>query len=355
MPESPASKKQGDYTHLDQSTCEHDGSMVMNYDSLSSYQKTQRDPAHQSDCKVEETVYENSSMDISYASSPKELISNPIIDNDYLNTPIDISILGSPEIFINMPMDEFNTPMECRIAIDEITKTKTEGINVIDNVNTHTVPGIKVNNLESQQPGNRLLDIQGISMDQLFEQTKVTIYLADLLCESPKLRQKAHRTVTLLIPMKKEESYLAGTGAPRTEAAVNNCMTHVILDGGSYSNLITAKFLESLPNVRITSSDLIFLMADGSEKYSLGKAVGLKLWIGGAEISIDTAIFDCHKYTLLLGRQTMTQLGIKTQYIGNKWTIEHNNQKVQLHVTFDSPQITKLLCKPIKTNINKKE
>ncbi|KAJ9057458.1 hypothetical protein DSO57_1022518 [Entomophthora muscae] len=292
---------------------------------------------------MEETVYENSPMDISYASSSKEMINQPIIDNDYLNTPMDISILGSPEIFTNTLMDEFNTPMKCHVIIYDIIKTKMEN-----------------NNYQSQQSGittnkKELLDIQGISINQVFEQTKVTISLADLLRKSPKLRQKAHKTVLSLIPMKKEELCLAGIGVPRTEAAVNNHMTHVILDGGAYSNLITAKFLESLPNVRITSSDAIFLMADGSEKYSLGKAAGLKLWIGGAEISIDAAIFDHHKYMLLLGRETMTQLGITTQYIGNKWTIEHNNQKVQLHITFNSPQITKLLCKPIETDINKNE
>ncbi|KAJ9082071.1 hypothetical protein DSO57_1007928, partial [Entomophthora muscae] len=79
-------------------------------------------------------------MDISYASSPKEMISNPINYNDYLNTPMDISILGSPEIFINMPMDEFNTLMEFCIEIDDISKTKTESIKVSDNFNTHAIP-----------------------------------------------------------------------------------------------------------------------------------------------------------------------------------------------------------------------
>ncbi|KAJ9081725.1 hypothetical protein DSO57_1011542 [Entomophthora muscae] len=166
VPESPISKKQGDYTQaidleikktstptckLDQSTCEHDDSMVMNYDSTSSYQQTRGDPAHQSDCKLGKTVYENSPMDIFYVNSPKEMIKKLIIDNDYLNTPMNIYMLESLEIFINAPMDEFNTPMECHIAIDDITKTKTECINVSDDVNTYAVPGIKVNNLESQQ------------------------------------------------------------------------------------------------------------------------------------------------------------------------------------------------------------
>ncbi|KAJ9083554.1 hypothetical protein DSO57_1033636 [Entomophthora muscae] len=164
---------------------------------------------------------------------------------------------------------------------------------------------------------------------------------------------KAHKAVSALRPHRREELFLAGTGAPRTEGAVNGHMSHAILDGGAYSNLITVKFLESLPDVTIAPSDVTFIMADGSKKFCLGVAKGLKLWIGGTEIDLDAAIFNHHKYTLLMGRQTMTKLGITTQYTGNNWMIEYKNLKIQLYVTFDTPQITEFLCEPIEANISK--
>ncbi|KAJ9063339.1 hypothetical protein DSO57_1001244 [Entomophthora muscae] len=140
VPKSPTSKKHGDYTHvidleiaqtsttmckLDQPTCEHDDSMAINYDSMSSYQQTRENPTHQVDCRMEETVYKNSHIDLSYANIPKEIISKPTIDNNYLNTSMNVFILGSPKIFINTPMDEFNTPMKWRVTINNITETKT--------------------------------------------------------------------------------------------------------------------------------------------------------------------------------------------------------------------------------------
>ncbi|KAJ9068655.1 hypothetical protein DSO57_1026537 [Entomophthora muscae] len=148
-------------------------------------------------------------------------------------------------------------------------------------------------------------------MDQLFEDTALIISSAELFRENPKLKQKAHREVSALQPHRREELYLAGTGASRTEGAINEQMTHIILDG--------------LPNVCIAPSDITFIMADGSKKFCLGIAKGLNLWIGGAEITIDTAIFNYHKYTCLLGRKTMTDMGITTQYLVNKWVIKYNN------------------------------
>ncbi|KAJ9071069.1 hypothetical protein DSO57_1000745 [Entomophthora muscae] len=177
----------------------------------------------------------------------------------------------------------------------------------------------QVNNVYNGEITDTL--VEGISVEKLFAKTAVTISLADLLQESPKLRQKAHRAVLALQLYWKEELFLAGTGAPRTEAAVNKQMTHIILDGGAY---------KTLPNVFIAPSDVTFIMADRSKKLCLGIAKGLNLWISGAEIQFDTTIFDHHKYTLLLGQQTLTDLGITTQYIGNKWKIEYNNLKVQL-------------------------
>ncbi|KAJ9077909.1 hypothetical protein DSO57_1012074 [Entomophthora muscae] len=214
------------------------------------------------------------------------------------------------------------------------------------------VPGSSKDPLEADTLKIEKLN-KGISIEKLFEDTLITISLADLFQESPTSQQKAHKAVLALQPHRKEESFLAGTGAPRTEGAVNGRMTHAILDGGAYSNLITAKFLESLTDITIAPSDVTFIMSDESKKFCLSMVKGLKLWIGGTEIEIDASIFNHHKYTLLMRIQKMTELGIITQCSGNNWTIEYNNLKTQLYITFDTPQITKFLCESIESNISK--
>ncbi|KAJ9049502.1 hypothetical protein DSO57_1023739 [Entomophthora muscae] len=271
----------------------------------------------------------------------------------YINTPMETSPVVPPGTTLNTPMDTFNTPVEMGLVDNNDPRlTNRAHPSTMNDEPKHAIPGI---HRHPQDAPNLKMErlVEGISVDKLFVETAVTISLADLLWESPKLRQKSHRAVSALQLHWKEELFLVGTGAPRTEAAVNKQMTHNILDGGAYSNLITAKFLETLPNVFIAPSDVTFIMADGSEKFCLGIAKGLNLWISGAEIQINTAIFGHHKYTLLFGQQTLTDLGITTQYIGNKWTIEYNNLKVQLQATFDTPQITEFLSKPIETNISK--
>ncbi|KAJ9049929.1 hypothetical protein DSO57_1019420 [Entomophthora muscae] len=242
------------------------------------------------------------------------------------------------EVNYNPPMDTLNTPTDKEL-VDNCKSNlpmNTEELEMNDGYKP-VVPGIPKQPLEADTLKIEELN-KGISTDKLFEDTSITSSLADIFQESPTLRQKAHKAVSALRPHRKEELFLAGTGAPRTEGAVNKHMAHSILDRGAYRNSIAVKFLESLPDATIPPSDVTFIMADGSKKFCLGVVKGLKLWIGGAEIEIDAAINNHHKYTLLMGRQTMTKLGITTQYAGNNWTIKDNNLKVQLYVTFDTPQ-----------------
>ncbi|KAJ9072641.1 hypothetical protein DSO57_1025274 [Entomophthora muscae] len=191
------------------------------------------------------------------------------------------------------PMDTFNTPAEM-ILVDNNDLCLPNGAHpsTMNDEPKHAIHGIHRHPQDAPNLKTERL-VEGILVNKLFEETAVTISLADLLWESPKLRQKAHRAVLALQLHWKEKLFLAGTGAPRTEAAINKQMTHVILDGGAY---------KTLPNVFIAPSDVTFIMADGSKKFCLGIAKGLNLWISDAEIQIDAAIFDQHKYMLLLGQ-----------------------------------------------------
>ncbi|KAJ9072619.1 hypothetical protein DSO57_1025616 [Entomophthora muscae] len=151
-------------------------------------------------------------------------------------------------------MDIFNTPTDKEL-VDNCKSNlpmNTEELEMNDNYKP-VVPGISKHPLEVDTLKIEKLN-KGISIDKLFEDTSITISLADLFRESPTLRQKAHKAVLALRPHRREELYLAGTRAPRTEGTVNGRMTHVILDE------------ESLPDVTIAPSDVTFIMADGSKK-----------------------------------------------------------------------------------------
>ncbi|KAJ9067021.1 hypothetical protein DSO57_1039824 [Entomophthora muscae] len=179
----------------------------------------------------------------------------------------------------------------------------------------------------------------------------MTISLKDLCMESPKFFQKMHQAISALRPGKYEALFLKGTGAPRTTGTVNSVHTSIILDGGVYSNIISKMFLESLPRPEVTSSDVSFILANGSCTTALGKAIKLRLWLGGVFSTIEAAIFDHNQYTLLLSRKTMSNLSVTTQFADNRWTLEHNNELIDLKVTFDSPTGPFFLCKPLAAQI----
>ncbi|KAJ9089457.1 hypothetical protein DSO57_1012805 [Entomophthora muscae] len=150
----------------------------------------------------------------------------PIIHEVPGYQPIETSLLCGtnpymgPEPMNNSPMDTHNTP-------EEVEKAKQQDLNLPNAAYSpiqHDDFNSVVSRMQRNQPvsPNPRIKYQslGISTNKLFEDTAVTISLAELFRESPNLRQR-------------EELYLAGTGAPRTEDAINKRITHVILDGGA--------------------------------------------------------------------------------------------------------------------------
>ncbi|KAJ9060003.1 hypothetical protein DSO57_1035510 [Entomophthora muscae] len=235
-------------------------------------------------------VYINTPMETSPLIK-EESIANPSMEKSPLiytdstaKIPMETSPVVPPDTTLNTPMDTFNTPAEMGLVDNNnLHLSNRAHPSTMNDEPKHAIPGIQQHPVDTSNLKMERL-VEGILVDKLFAETAVTISLANLLWESPKLRQKAHRAILALQLHWKEEIFLAGTGAPRTEAAVNKQMAHIILDGGAYSNLITAKFLETLLNVFIAPSDVTFIMADRSKKFCLGIAKGLNLWIFGTEI-----------------------------------------------------------------------
>ncbi|KAJ9061020.1 hypothetical protein DSO57_1039623 [Entomophthora muscae] len=110
-------------------------------------------------------------------------------------------------------------------------------------------------------------------------------------------------------------------------------------------------FLESLSQLEVTSSDVSFILANGSCTTALSKAIKLRLWLGGVFSTIEAAIFDHNQYTLLLGHKTMSKLSVTTRFADNRWTLEHNNELIDLKVTFNSPTGPSFLCGPLAAQV----
>ncbi|KAJ9055971.1 hypothetical protein DSO57_1037852 [Entomophthora muscae] len=204
------------------------------------------------------------------------------------------------------PMDTFHTPPEWFDPFwVEINQPRMDGKSQATSDVKRPPPksGRKhCNPNQSDGPKKR----PGLSAVKILRQLMMTISLKDLCTESHKFCQKMHQAISALCPGKYKALFLTSTGALRTTGTVNSVHTSIILDGGAYSNIISKMFLESLPRPEVTSSDISFILADGSCTTALGKVIKLRLWLGGVFSTIEAAIFDYNQYNLLLGCKTMS-------------------------------------------------
>ncbi|KAJ9051030.1 hypothetical protein DSO57_1008575 [Entomophthora muscae] len=171
-------------------------------------------------------AYVNTSMEISPLIKEESVVNPPMKTSPLIyidstaNIPMETSPVVPPDTTLNTPMDTFNTPEEM-VLVDnnDLRLSNRAHSSTMNGEPKYAIPRI---HRHPQDVPNLLTErlVEGISVDKLFAETVVTISLADLLWESPKLRQKAHRAVSALQPHQ-EEFFLAGTGAPRTEAVVN--------------------------------------------------------------------------------------------------------------------------------------
>ncbi|KAJ9080128.1 hypothetical protein DSO57_1028318 [Entomophthora muscae] len=120
---------------------------------------------------------------------------------------------------------------------------------------------------------------------------------------------------------KKPEQLLTNVGAPRTLGTVDGVPTTIILDGGSYTNIVTKHFLDHLGITDIAPSTAHYILADGRQAPCIGTVQGLQVQIDGVSSIIDATVFDhCH-FNLIMGRKTMKDFCITTHYETDLWII----------------------------------
>ncbi|KAJ9089670.1 hypothetical protein DSO57_1010373 [Entomophthora muscae] len=116
-------------------------------------------------------------------------------------------------------------------------------------------------------------------------------------------------------------SMLAETGAPCKIAMVDGHSTSVILDDGSYANIISNDFLDHIGNTDIVACDSQFMLADGCNNPCKSIVCGLELCIQGVSQQIDVVVFAHNQYNLLIGQKTLKDFMINTDYENDHWTM----------------------------------
>ncbi|KAJ9049089.1 hypothetical protein DSO57_1028184 [Entomophthora muscae] len=71
------------------------------------------------------------------------------------------------------------------------------------------------------------------------------------ISENVKAPEKLTKAVAVLVPHHREKPLLSSKGASRAKGAINGVETSMILDGSTYSNIISLPFLKMLPNMMI--------------------------------------------------------------------------------------------------------
>ncbi|KAJ9048522.1 hypothetical protein DSO57_1034249 [Entomophthora muscae] len=132
-------------------------------------------------------------------------------------------------------------------------------------------------------------------------------------------------------------SMLVETGAPRTIAMVDGHSTSIILDGGAYANIVSKDFLDHIGNIDIAACDTQFMLADGHQTPYEGVVHDLELNIHRTSCKIDAVVFDHKQYNLLVGRKTLKDFMIITDYENNHFTMQKDRYQVPFPIFYSDP------------------
>ncbi|KAJ9063962.1 hypothetical protein DSO57_1035434 [Entomophthora muscae] len=130
---------------------------------------------------------------------------------------------------------------------------------------------------------------------------------------------------------------LAETGASCTIAMVDGHSMLVILDGGSYANIISKDFLDYIGNTDIAACDSQFMLADDCNTPCKGIVHGLELCIQGVVQKIDVVVFAHNQYNLLIGQKTLKDFMINTDYKNDHCTMRKDRNLMLLPILYMDP------------------
>ncbi|KAJ9057167.1 hypothetical protein DSO57_1025215 [Entomophthora muscae] len=101
------------------------------------------------------------------------------------------------------------------------------------------------------------------------------------------------------------ETLLTDVGAPHTLGMVDSIPTDIILDGGSFNNIVTKTFMDRVGIMDIAANNTCYILADGRQVLCLGTVQGLQVQIHSVSRVVEVAVFDHCQFNILLGQQSM--------------------------------------------------
>lgn len=184
------------------------------------------------------------------------------------------------------------------------------------------------------QPKAVLVPEINIAAQALLKNTNVQVSWEEFCKASPQFRQALHQAIAGTRQKRRPEALLTDVGAPRTLGMVDGVPTAIILDGGSYTNIVTRDFLDRIGVTDIAASDARYILADGRQAPCIGEVQGLQVQLNGVSRTISATVFGHSQFNLLLGRNTMKDFRITTHYETDTWTLRHNDRVLDLDVSY---------------------
>ncbi|KAJ9058381.1 hypothetical protein DSO57_1012842 [Entomophthora muscae] len=148
----------------------------------------------------------------------------------------------------------------------------------------------------------------------LIKETPIKMTLDEFCRFCPQFCAAITRAITGTIPKRQAKSLLTDVGAPRVIGMVEGVPTAIILNGGSFKNIVTKDFLEHLGITDIAPSEMRYILADGRQAPCIGTVQGIQVTIHGVSQVIEATVFGHSQFNLLLGRKTMRNFHITTHY-----------------------------------------
>ncbi|KAJ9063316.1 hypothetical protein DSO57_1001750 [Entomophthora muscae] len=179
----------------------------------------------------------------------------------------------------------------------------------------------------------RLQDIT-LAAKNLLKKTKIKMTWENFCKFCPQFHAAIKHAVTKTIPCKSTETLLTDVGAPRTLGMVNGIPTAIILDGGSFNNIVTKTFMDQVGITDIAPSNTRYILADGRQVLCLGTVQGLQVQIHSVSRVVDAAVFDHCQFNILLRQQSMKEFNISTHYGTDIWSIQYGGFDIPMEISY---------------------
>ncbi|KAJ9048876.1 hypothetical protein DSO57_1030262 [Entomophthora muscae] len=235
----------------------------------------------------------------------------------------------SPLIFL-APVD--NPPMETEEDwACQATPEECEEVQLLQDI-------IANNNCPISLPKNgssmkKLVEVTQAAK-KLLEETKIEMAWAQFFKYCPQFCTALKQAVLDTFTKKKPKQLLASVGAPQTLGTIDSVPTTIILDGGSYTNIATKRFLDHLGITDITPIKNKYILADGRQAPCISTVHGLQVQIDYVGLYIDVTVFDHCQFNFLMGCKLMKDFCIITHYKTYLWAICQGVQCAELEVSY---------------------